>query len=189
MHSPCGWDEIVPDGVETLSSPRVAHGVSPGGWLGGCWGRDGSQAREGELEAQGSALFRPARVPPARPGTSVLPPRPEVPPGCATSCLPVAPAPISLGVWPAGRRPLLFRFSCQAAPVSEGPVQPTSFSRWEAGPFLGGCGELSGMKDAERRPLWAQSSGPRSTGSPRPLPGRPGRLASPVLRKPRGPTR
>ena len=160
------WDEIVPDGVETLSSPRVVRGVSPGGWLGGCWGRDGSQA-ELELEAQGSALFRPARVPPARPGTSVLPPRPEVPPGCATSCLPAAPAPTSLGVWPAGRRPLLFRFSCQAAPVSHSPAAAHLIWQMGGGALSGGAvGSYRGRRMQSGVPSGLRAQGPGALAPP-----------------------
>lgn len=112
------------------------------GWAGA--GGGGSQAGEGELEAQGSALFRPARVPPARPGTSVLPHAPR--------CRLAVPPPISQWLPPphlSGSGQLaggLFSFASAAKRLLclTVQLQPTSFSRWEAGPFLGGCGELSG---------------------------------------------
>lgn len=112
--------------------------------MGGCWGRGGSQAGEGELEAQGSALFRPARVPPAIRGLLCGPPTPR--------CRLAVPAPVSLWLPPprlSGSGQLaggLFSFASAAKRLLclTVQLQPTSLSRWEAGPFLGGCGELSG---------------------------------------------
>lgn len=102
---------------------------------------------EGELEAGGSALsVRPESLQSVRGILCCSPPRPEVPPGCATSCVSQW-LPPPRGLLGSGQLAgSLFSFASAAKRLLclTVQLQPPSFSRWEAGPFLGDCGELSG---------------------------------------------
>jgi len=101
---------------------------------------------EGELEAGGSALsVRPESLQSVRGILCCSPPRPEVPPGCATSCVSQwLPPPRLLGSGQLAGSLFSFASAAKRLLCLTVQLQPPSFSRWEAGPFLGDCGELSG---------------------------------------------
>lgn len=117
---------------------------------------------EGELEALGSALSWPESLLSVQGLLCPSPPRPEVPPGCASSCVSQwLPPPRLLGSGQLAGSLFSFASAAKRLLCLTVQLQPPSFSRWEAGPFLGGCRELSG--DEGR-------SGARHTGSPRLVP-------------------
>lgn len=174
----------------------MLNGGSPGGWPVGCWGRCGAQAGDGAGGARGrvcSSLSLPPTAPlvclavlqplccPGKVSFPGLPaPAPQAS-GSLSVCLSVCLAASVLSL----QQP---RGSCLSQHLSNSLAPQMGF--WA---FLGGLAAAARARwELRRTPGRLRAHGAGRTRSPTPVPrtaGGPGRLASPVLRKPRGPTR